>query len=123
MLRLLLVLLLLALPLTLPSQVVLTTYKVPTVITVTAGASHCTAWFHASVAPPYDAEIACYTADGTVKFVEVQKADVTFTGNWNFDGGNIFWQIRPMGNLQSNVSVGGQGPLNSSPVIAFAGVL
>lgn len=81
------------------AQAKLVTYSTPGVWSVVVGAQFCTFWFHKAVAPPYDAEIACYDgADGVGApvFIMVITATTTFVGSWNTVGGTgIAWEIHP----------------------------
>lgn len=125
MLRLLLLIALFVLPFCRPAeaQAVLTTYNVPTVMTVTVGAYQCTFWFHDRVAQPYDSEVACYDGNngtGAPEFIAVLTAAATFVGSWNFTQGSITWEIHP-NNPVSTVSLSAVDPSDPGGVLLFSG--
>lgn len=100
MLRLLLLLIALAVVrIPAEAQAKLVTYSTPGVWSVVVGAQFCTFWFHAAVAPPYDAEVACYDGSdgvGAPVFIMVITNESTIVGSWNTTSGTgITWEIHP----------------------------
>ncbi len=77
----------------------------PTVKGMTVGTSHCYLWAH--VAPPWDMEVACYTA-GVLRQIQVQPIGQSMSGTFAFcdsgsfvvpcaAGGTITWLVTPNG--------------------------
>jgi hypothetical protein len=99
------------------AQAVISDFPVP-VRTVTIGTTHCDFWFHASAAPGYDSEVACYQPN-TAPLIQAHPAGVALGESFHFAAGDIAWVIKPNAAdpTKTDYQISGQGTTDAVAVV------